>query len=101
MFTGGSKRLVGGRGTIPIEDSDESDVLVSPGPRVQPLAVFPGHSVAHQPGHAPGHLVTLVHHLTLARAHWDILALLLVNLQYTNRDIGIYMKYGSLLGDLC
>ena len=77
MFTGGSKRLVGGRGTIPIEDSDESDVLVSPGPRVQPLAVFPGHSVAHQPGHAPGHLVTLVHHLT---THTHILALLLVNL---------------------
>ena len=43
--------------------------------------------MSHQPGHPPGHLVTLVHQLTLARAYRDILALLLVNLQFTNREL--------------
>ena len=40
--------------------------------------------MTHQPGHPPGHLVTLVHQLPLARAARHILALLLVNLELEN-----------------
>ena len=75
-----------GRPAPAIEHPDQPDALTSPRPRAQPLAMFLWHPMAHQPGHPPGHLVTLVHPLTLARvSHRDILTLLLVNLTFKTK----------------